>query len=83
MTWSDADMWEAWAAGFKWCADRAEIVEGELWLPHDRPGIEGFDHREACGDWMSDYEIEAGDPNVTDSAMAAWRAIVAQNEGSG
>lgn len=61
--WTDADMFEAWKAGFRWCADRVEVFwDGdeldELFIPNDKPGVLGFDHAEACGDWLNDYEAE-------------------------
>jgi hypothetical protein len=61
MAWDDADMFEAWSAGYRFCAERAAIVDGELWLPNDRPSVEGLDHREACGFWLGEYEMDPSD----------------------
>lgn len=55
---TSVDMWEAWADGARWITDRAEIVDGELHIPPDTPGVEGWDYAEAFGSWIEDYDTE-------------------------
>lgn len=58
------DMFEAFSAGIRWLADRVEIVDGEIDMPSDdQPGTVGMDHREACGDWLNDYDADTGRVN--------------------
>lgn len=55
------DMFEAFSAGIKWLADRVGIVDGEVDMPdEDQPGVEGQDHTEACGSWLTDYDDDSG-----------------------
>jgi hypothetical protein len=56
--WSDRDMHQAWEAGAQWACDRAEIEDGELFVPTDDPGIEGRDWADECGHWLNDFEEE-------------------------
>lgn len=56
--WTDYDMHQAWEAGAQWACDRAEIEDGELFVPTDEPGVEGRDWADECGHWLNDYELE-------------------------
>lgn len=56
--WSDYDMHQAWEAGAQWACDRAEIEDGELFVPTDEAGVEGRDWADECGHWLNDYQEE-------------------------
>lgn len=56
--WSDYDMHQAWEAGAQWACDRAEVEDGELFVPTDDPGVEGRDWANECGHWLNDYQEE-------------------------
>lgn len=57
-----ADMGDAWEAGARWVAERVEIVDGELFVPEDMPGVEGWDYAEAFGSWIEGYDSQTGEP---------------------
>lgn len=55
---TSVDMYEAWEAGFCWCAQGVDLEDGELFIPEDEPGVEGRDHAEMFGSWIEDYDTE-------------------------
>jgi hypothetical protein len=75
MLYDSADMYAAWQSGFNWCAEGVEIDYGELFIPHDQPGVEGYDHAESFGFWIEEYDSEHGYLPVNHIERAVLEAV--------